>query len=383
MPGSNAELSIKLNFLPHADRGAQVTTQDSQGLSLSSFPLKDHAPSSGKPLTEYETHEVDDMNHISADYVRVLRDAVPLTDEQNAYLDTRILEGLDAQEKLDTKRLSTKQQKDLKRIIQLGREARSMLIQPNLRLVVSVVKKFRGRGVGFMDLIQSGNVGLVHASDIYTPKRAKFSTLAVWWIRQSAGRDVANVSRAIRLPINLGWELSKILKIKSTLTNALDREPTLEELAKEFTAYKISTLLLKGKPIPTNTEEYYDLQLKRIKRIIKAEAMQPVSLHEHVNGDEGLELQDTLVDPNSTTIEDALYQRSIVEAIQERTRDLYGEDKTDLMLFLRRSGLLSGESIPTLRTIAQEQGISRETVRLRAHRGKYIAIRLFGDLISH
>ena len=133
----------------------------------------------------------------------------------------------------EASRLSERQ--ELRRLIEDGWAAREHLITANSRLVISVAKKYMGRGVPFLDLIQEGNIGLIRATKKFDYRRGhKFSTYATWWIRQAVTRAIADQGRTIRVPVHMGDQINKLLRVQHQLTQRLGREPTVEELARSI-----------------------------------------------------------------------------------------------------------------------------------------------------
>ena len=159
----------------------------------------------------------------------------------------RIEAGLYAQHLLDTrKRLGENRKRDLAAVVRDGEAARSHLLEANLRLVVSLAKRYTGRGMPLLDLIQEGNLGLIRAMEKFDyAKGFKFSTYATWWIRQAITRGMADQSRTIRLPVHLVEQVNKLARIKREMHQNLGREATDDELAEEsgIPAEKITDLL--------------------------------------------------------------------------------------------------------------------------------------------
>ena len=158
-----------------------------------------------------------------------------LTAEEEVDLAQRIERGRIAREELARGNLNATQKYDLQRLIHDGWAAREHLITANSRLVISVAKKYMGRGVPFLDLIQEGNIGLIRAAKKFDYHRGhKFSTYATWWIRQAVTRAIADQGRTIRVPVHMGDQINKLLRVQHQLTQRLGRVPQVDELAKEL-----------------------------------------------------------------------------------------------------------------------------------------------------
>src|SRR5687768_14087663 len=180
-----------------------------------------------------------DAQSPAADLVRVYLNGIGrtalLTAADEVELAKRIEAGLYAQHLLETgKRLSATRKRDLAIIVRDGQAARSHLLEANLRLVVSLAKRYTGRGMPLLDLIQEGNLGLIRAMEKFDyAKGFKFSTYATWWIRQAITRGMADQSRTIRLPVHLVEQVNKLARIKREMHQNLGREASDEELAEE------------------------------------------------------------------------------------------------------------------------------------------------------
>ena len=199
-------------------------------------------------------HRVDsdlDSQSPAADLVRVYLNGIGktalLTAADEVELAKRIEAGLYAQHQLDTrKRLGDARKRELAAVARDGQAARNHLLEANLRLVVSLAKRYTGRGMPLLDLIQEGNLGLIRAMEKFDyAKGFKFSTYATWWIRQAITRGMADQSRTIRLPVHLVEQVNKLARIKREMHQTMGREATDEELAEEsgIPASKIADLL--------------------------------------------------------------------------------------------------------------------------------------------
>jgi RNA polymerase primary sigma factor len=236
------------------------------------------------------------------------------------------------------KLLTHREEKELsRRAKERDQRARKELIEKNLRLVVSVAKRYRGYGLPFEDLIQEGNIGLLRAVDRFDPEKGyRFSTYASWWIRQAVGRAVSDKSRTIRLPVHMGEKIRKVGRAMSELVVELEREPTEEEIA-----------------------GWLDWTVEQV-RDVKAAVPDATSLDKPVsNGSEASSLEDFIVDETHFDIPDAVIEE--MEAAWLRAAIGRLPQKARYVL-VRRYGLDDGDS-PTLTELAAELGISRERVR--------------------
>ena len=170
------------------------------------------------------------------DYLKQIGRVALLNAELEVELATRIEAGLFAEEKLATeKKLEKKLKRELEWIVEDGKRAKNHLLEANLRLVVSLAKRYTGRGMLFLDLIQEGNLGLIRAVEKFDyTKGYKFSTYATWWIRQAITRAMADQARTIRIPVHMVEVINKLARVQRQMLQDVGREPTPEELAKEL-----------------------------------------------------------------------------------------------------------------------------------------------------
>src|SRR5690625_2450802 len=282
-----------------------------------------------------------DTQSPAADLVRVYLNGIGKTALLNAAdeveLAKRIEAGLYAQHLLDTrKRFGEKRKRELAAVVRDGQAARRHLLEANLRLVVSLAKRYTGRGMPLLDLIQEGNLGLIRAMEKFDyAKGFKFSTYATWWIRQAITRGMADQSRTIRLPVHLVEQVNKLSRIKREMYQSLGREATNEELAEE-----------------SGIEE------NKIEMLLR-QSRDPVSLDMPVGADEEAPLGDFIEDAEATDAETAVVAsmrhsdiRDVIGTLEQREQDV----------IRLRYGLDDG--VPrTLDQIGRKFGLSRERVR--------------------
>ncbi len=259
-----------------------------------------------------------------------------LSHDEEIALSKRIERGQKARDELANESISASRRSDLTRLIDDGMAAFEHLIMANSRLVVSVAKKYRGRGVPFQDLIQEGHIGLIRAAKKFEYQRGlKFSTYATWWIRQAITRVIADQSRTIRLPVYIGDQINQMHRAAHELLQDLHRPPTQEELAKAM-----------------------DLPLAQIEELVRA-GSQPLSLEQPLESDDDRELGDTLPDDDGPNPEEETASSFLREHVQEALEDLPPRERRTLQL---RHGLIDGE-IHTLEDVGRQLGVTRERAR--------------------
>ena len=232
-------------------------------------------------------------------------------------------------------------------LFEMGREARDHLTSANLRLVVSVAKKYMNRGMGLLDLIQEGNAGLMRAVDKFEWQRGfKFSTYATWWIRQAIQRGLADQSRTIRIPVHMVETMHRVTRVARDLTVKLGREPTSEEIS----------AILSEDPKTALTPERVD-EIRRYGR-------QPVSLERPIGEEEDTELGQLLEDPNAVSPLDAVSDQLLKEQLGAVLNSLDGREQRVIRL---RFGLDDGHP-RTLEEVGRQFGLTRERIRqIEAH----------------
>src|SRR5512139_171074 len=248
---------------------------------------------------------------------------------------------------------------------QRGVDANQSLSRANLRLVVSVAKRYLGRGISFLDLIQEGNMGLLRAVGKFDPRRGfKFSTYATWWIRQSINRSIAEQARTIRIPVHLFESITRILRAQRMLTQELGRDPTTEELALEvgyLPASDVQAVLRahsEEKPLPGDLQHRLDTATQKIDRVLRS-AEEPVSIDGPVGDEDASSLGDFIEDEDALSPMDAAARQMLREQVQSALTSLSDREREVLEL---RFGLKDGKD-HTLEEVSRYFEVTRERIR--------------------
>jgi RNA polymerase primary sigma factor len=312
-------------------------------------------------------------------YLREIGQHPLLTPEQEIAVAKRIRAGQEAEAELRSRAaeagmskeayLATLPPEERKRIedtIADGLAAQNELSRSNLRLVVSVAKRYIGRGMSLLDLIQEGNLGLLRAVEKFDYRLGfKFSTYATWWIRQSISRAIADQARTIRIPVHMVETINRLLRVQRYLTQELGREPTPEEIAVEMDFIEpeeerlaIREALFAGRPLDPVQKRTLKRAAAKVRRIMRV-SQEPMSLEMPVGNEENSSLGDFIEDESLPPPADAASQQLLREQMQEILEQLSERERKVLEM---RFGLMDGTS-HTLEEVGQEFGVTRERIR--------------------
>lgn len=340
-----------LQFFPEAEQDVEQLEETFAALMSAGIPYTEdeviHEEPSDEELTtpDEDSPEVkvaaDDLENIDTDdtiglYLKEVSRVPLLNAEEEVELAQRIERGRMAREELAKGNVNSKRRLELRKLIEDGWSAREHLITANSRLVISVAKKYMGRGVPFLDLIQEGNIGLIRATKKFDYRRGhKFSTYATWWIRQAVTRAIADQGRTIRVPVHMGDQINKLLRVQHQLTQRLGRDPTVEELAIAL-----------------------DVPPKKVENMIQV-ARRPLSLETPTDDEEDSVLGDFIEDDEAPPPDDSATYNLLREHLEEV---LNGLPPREVRILQLRYGLLDGQAY-TLEEVGRKMGVTRERVR--------------------
>jgi RNA polymerase primary sigma factor len=313
--------------------GAEAADAEFEGEDMASLEADVAAFADGVDLDD-QTPAMGDSVHT---YLKSIGRTSLLTAEQEVDLAKRIEAGLFAEHKLDTEpSLTAQHRRDLELVAEDGRRAKAHMLEANLRLVVSVAKKYSDRGLSLLDVVQEGNLGLIRAVEKFDyTKGYKFSTYAMWWIRQAIQRGFADSARTIRLPVHVLEMLSKLSRVERDMHQRLGREPTPEELAVELDR------------TPDQIEE-----LLRTSR-------QPISLDSTIGEDGETSIGDLIEDVDAPEASELVDRQLMAEQLRSALDALTPREATIMAM---RFGLYDGNP-HTLDEIGRALGLTRERIR--------------------
>jgi RNA polymerase primary sigma factor len=344
-----------LSFFPEAEQDVDQLEEAFAALISAGIPYLDDV-TTGAPTedeltvveeeVEEETHRaviVDDnyLANIDTDdtiglYLKEVGRVPLLTAEEEVQLAQRIEKGRLAREELARGNVNLRRRAELQMLIEDGWLAREHLITANSRLVISVAKKYMGRGVPFLDLIQEGNIGLIRAAKKFDYRRGhKFSTYATWWIRQAVTRAIADQGRTIRVPVHMGDQINKLLRVQHQLTQRLGRDPSVDELA-----------------------EALEVTPQKVENMIQV-ARRPLSLETPTDDEEDSVLGDFIQDEEVPAPDETATYNLLREHLDIV---LNGLPPREVRILQLRYGLLDGQAY-TLEEVGRKMGVTRERVR--------------------
>jgi RNA polymerase primary sigma factor len=344
-----------LHFFPEAEQDVSQLEEAFAALMNAGIPYVEddvtlHEPTDEelvkdeeKELVEEVESEViiDDLKHIDTDdtiglYLKEVSRVPLLIAEEEVELAQRIERGRMSREELARSTVGKSRRTDLRNLIEDGWAAREHLITANSRLVISVAKKYMGRGVPFLDLIQEGNIGLIRATKKFDYRRGhKFSTYATWWIRQAVTRAIADQGRTIRVPVHMGDQINKLLRVQHQLTQKLGRDPSVEELA-----------------------EALDVLPKKVENMIQV-SRRPLSLETPTDNEDDSVLGDFIEDDEIPAPDETATYNLLREHL-ELVLDML--PPREVRILQLRYGLLDGQAY-TLEEVGRKMGVTRERVR--------------------
>jgi len=325
-------------FIYFQDAGIEIY-EDERGKVASKGEAKEGEESAEEE--EGEEKDALDLSGISSDdsiglYLKEMARVPLLTTQEEVKLAKLLERGLAAQHRLSRNGYDPEERRELERAIDEGQAAREHLIKANTRLVVSIAKKYMGRGVPFLDLIQEGNLGLMKAVEKFDYTRGyRFSTYATWWIRQTITRAIADQGRTIRVPVHMSDRIRRLYKTARRLEQEWGRKPTPEEIAQEL-----------------------ELDPRKVRWMLRV-SWRPLSLERPVGEEEDSELGSFIEDDSTPTPTQTAYEHLLKEKMEEVLATLTPREARILRL---RFGMQDGRSY-TLEEVGQKFGLTRERIR--------------------
>src|ERR671922_855190 len=342
-----------LHFFPEAEQDVEQLEEAFSALLSAGIPFMEDtatAEPTEDELVAVEATEAEPEVDLSLDdylanidtddtiglYLKEVSRVPLLTAEEEVKLAQRIERGRMAREELAKGNASPRRRSELRKLIEDGWAAREHLITANSRLVISVAKKYIGRGVPFLDLIQEGNIGLMRAAKKFDYRRGfKFSTYATWWIRQAVTRAIADQGRTIRVPVHMGDQINKLLRVQHQLTQRLGREPSVEELAVAL-----------------------DVPPKKVENMIQV-ARRPRSLETPTDDEEDSVLGDFIEDDEAPPPDDTATYNLLREHVHRALAALPQREREVIEM---RFGLTGGRP-RTLEEVGRAFNVTRERIR--------------------
>ncbi len=319
-----------------AHRHTDPAPLDADGLPIALPPAFDEGELESDDIDANRDHEgiaADDPVRI---YLREIGRVNLLTAQEEKLLAQQVERGERATEQVEHGDHAIDERSQLLRWVCEGQVAREHLIQANLRLVVSIAKKYLGRGLSFLDLIQEGNIGLMRAAEKFDYHRGyKFSTYATWWIRQAITRAIADQSRTIRLPVHVGETINRVLRTTNRLQQSMEHDPTPDEVADEL-----------------------GIPAEKVRRALEA-SRQTISLESPVGVEGDSVLGDFIEDKGSAAPIESAAHHILREQIEHVLQKLPERERRIIQL---RYGLYDGQ-YRTLEEVGREFGITRERIR--------------------
>ncbi len=333
-PEAEEDLSELEDFFTYLqEQDIQVIESESEAVESDLEEDVDHSDTDDSDVSDLSDISID--NAVSLYFKEMGREPL-LTREEEVQLAKRMERGRKAQKSLEKNGHDPAKQEELERLIADGKDARSHLIRANTRLVVSIAKRYRGRGLSFLDLIQAGNIGLIKAADKFDYERGtKFGTYATWWIRQSVARTLKQQGRNIRIPVHTNDRIRKLYQIASELEQDLGRRPTPEEIADEV-----------------------DLEPERVRWLLGV-SQRPLSLEKPIDEEGESEFGDFLEDEDSPSPA----QRTEMHLLHEDLQDALSTLTPREVRVLRMRFGLGGADTYTLREVGEKLGVTRERIR--------------------